>query len=64
MLVFGFLGFALGFQHIAEGSSAKDSQARGCNKCNGCNGDNGGQSEGFSDIGEKEEAIDRLCFSH
>jgi hypothetical protein len=56
MLVFGFLGFALGFQHIAEGSSATDSQARGCNKCNG------GQSEGFSDIGEKEEAIDRLCF--
>jgi hypothetical protein len=25
MLVFGFLGFALGFQHIAEGSSATDS---------------------------------------
>ncbi len=25
MLVFRFLGFALGFQHIAEGSSAKDS---------------------------------------
>ena len=25
MLVFGFLGLALGFQHIAEGSSATDS---------------------------------------
>jgi len=25
MLVLGFLGFALGFQHIAEGSSATDS---------------------------------------
>jgi len=25
MLVFGFLGFALGFQHIAEGSLAMDS---------------------------------------
>ena len=25
MLVFGFLGFAFGFQHIAEGSSATDS---------------------------------------
>src|SRR5919202_278039 len=25
MLVFGFLGFALGFQHIAEGNSATDS---------------------------------------
>ena len=25
MLVFGFLGFALGFQHIAEGSSATGS---------------------------------------
>jgi hypothetical protein len=25
MLVFRFLGFALGFQHIAEGSSATDS---------------------------------------